>query len=65
MPTPDDSQFKSCEDAELAFPGFEAYQEIACEILAIEDCESVIVPGDGTLIVETTVAIETIEEHSG
>ena len=65
--TYDVSQLKSCEDAGRAFPGFEHYQEIASEILALDSCESVTVSEDGTLIVETHIEeiIETIVEPSG
>lgn len=60
----DVSRLKSCEDACRAFPGFEHYQPIATEILALDSCESVTVSEDGTLIVETTIG-ETIVEPSG
>ena len=65
--TDDVSQLKSCEDACLAFPGFEDYQQLASEILALDSCETVTVSEDGTLIVKTTIGetIETIVEPSG
>jgi hypothetical protein len=67
MLNPDYSQMKSCEDAAALIPGFDAFQELACEILSLGngDIECVSVPGDGTLVVETNIGIQTIEEHSG